>query len=123
MLHRGWADPLPALQGEAAQAGYRMYLPDQRPPVGGAVLPGVAGRGEAAPQHLRPRPGDLRDAAGGADYPDQSGNRRRKGPPGRGAAPRMRAEKNRASGRKSETRFFLSVVGLWSKGKQLKKEK
>lgn len=35
----------------------------------------------------------------------------------------MRADKNRASGRAPEARFSLSVVGLWSKEKQLKKGK
>ncbi len=47
----------------------------RRKPMGGAILPHLAGREKALPKCLRPHRGGVRGKAGGTDPPDEGGNR------------------------------------------------
>ena len=58
------------------QAGNRLPQADQRESLGGAILPGVAGREKALPECLRSHRGGVRGKAGGTDPPDEGGDRR-----------------------------------------------
>ena len=66
---------LPGPQGTAAQTGHRLCQPNQRPPVGGPLLPHLQWPAHG-PECVRKDRGRVRNEAGGADPGDERGDRR-----------------------------------------------